>query len=120
MVLLARSWVVPVVTFLVLSEIRVSSAALECMSCRNSPSIAECRRTTIKCTDDQECFLEKLTTTQLAIAYTAGCRNKSVCNIMAALGSLRAGRKRSNLLNCAYCCGTEMDDSGPCNVHLCS
>lgn len=35
------------------TEIRVSSAALECMSCRNSPSIAECRRTTIKCTDDQ-------------------------------------------------------------------
>lgn len=35
------------------TEIRVSSAAIECMSCRDSPSIEECRKTTIKCTDDQ-------------------------------------------------------------------
>lgn len=35
------------------TEIRVSSAAIECMSCRDSPSIEECKKTTIKCTDDQ-------------------------------------------------------------------
>ncbi|XP_078315066.1 uncharacterized protein LOC144619803 isoform X2 [Crassostrea virginica] len=114
-----------VVALYILTEIRYSSAGLECMSCRNAASVDDCRQTTIKCGDDEECYLEKSTTSQLSLSYSAGCRNKAVCNIMAALGSLRAGRssfqdRKRDLLNCAFCCGSEMDENGPCNVHLCS
>ncbi|XP_062569559.1 uncharacterized protein LOC134231594 [Saccostrea cucullata] len=116
------------VTLIVISEIQTAKAGLECMSCTNSASVRDCQQTTIKCGDDEECYLEKRTTSHLSLSYSAGCRKKAICNIMASLGSLRTGRShhlgavlgKRDLLNCAYCCSTEMDKNGPCNVHLCS
>uniref|UniRef100_A0A194ANC3 Sodefrin-like factor n=1 Tax=Pinctada fucata TaxID=50426 RepID=A0A194ANC3_PINFU len=117
------------VLFVILGFTYVYGATKECASCEEAPSIEECRLKTTICGDNEECFLEKVTTDQLNIAYNAGCRSHTICIVM---NSLKVGKrsvveedfnergKRKTLVNCAECCETAKDDKlGPCNVRLC-
>uniref|UniRef100_A0A194AKU4 Uncharacterized protein n=1 Tax=Pinctada fucata TaxID=50426 RepID=A0A194AKU4_PINFU len=116
------------VLFVILGLTYVYGATIECASCELAPSIEECRLNTTICGDNEDCFLEKVTTEQLTIAYNAGCRSHSVCGFMHLLVGKRSVEeenfiergKRKYLQNCIDCCDTVKDDKhGPCNIQLC-
>uniref|UniRef100_A0A194AP13 Sodefrin-like factor n=1 Tax=Pinctada fucata TaxID=50426 RepID=A0A194AP13_PINFU len=113
---------------------------IECASCELAPTIGECMLKKTICGDGEECFLEKVTTDQLTIAFNAGCRSEKVCRIqeMLAAGSPTGRRslasgdtvsfrekenernRRNILINCAECCDAIPNEYGPCNAKLCN
>ncbi|XP_062609429.1 uncharacterized protein LOC134271201 [Saccostrea cucullata] len=89
---------------------------LKCMSCHHALSIHECRKTTVDCQHNEECYFESVTTTDLKVKFNAGCRSRAVCNLMSSLGP-KIGKR--DLVNCAECCSDPPDSDGPCNTRLC-
>ncbi|XP_056019239.1 uncharacterized protein LOC125671369 isoform X3 [Ostrea edulis] len=89
---------------------------LECMSCNLAVSVHDCQKTTTTCQAGEECFLESVTTPDRRMKFNAGCRSKTVCNLMSSFGSTIGKR---NLVNCAACCSDPPDSNGPCNTRLC-
>ncbi|CAG2223489.1 unnamed protein product [Mytilus edulis] len=63
------------------------------------------------------CFLDRHVKEDLTAVFTAGCRSKQICNIIAA-----GGRKRNSLVTCAQCCDSPRPNQNvpPCNAYLCN
>lgn len=103
--------------FVIICSVGISEASQKCMYCNRAANISDCATNLIECSDAEECYLEKITTQELKTAYVAGCRSKTVCALMASLGS---GRKRSDYTNCVECCNSApTQEHGPCNANLC-
>uniref|UniRef100_A0A194ANV4 Uncharacterized protein n=1 Tax=Pinctada fucata TaxID=50426 RepID=A0A194ANV4_PINFU len=91
-----------------------------CASCIRVANVSDCRSTI--CSEDEECFLEKTVTDQLTTEYNAGCRSKTICQIMEQLQGRKRSEemsksqgKRRTVVSCAECCA----DQDLCNKHLC-
>ncbi|XP_062609431.1 uncharacterized protein LOC134271202 isoform X2 [Saccostrea cucullata] len=86
-----------------------------CFRCNGVSSMRLCN-TTATCGDNEECYLERVTKSDLQVIFSAGCRSKTVCQIMA---TLSGNPRRRDLVNCAQCCVNPPGASEPCNSRLC-
>ncbi|CAC5385283.1 unnamed protein product [Mytilus coruscus] len=89
---------------------------LTCLFCNRAVNITDCLTQKATCKDNEEqCFLDKTILPDLASVFSAGCRSKQVCDLIAS-----AVGKRSNVA-CAQCCNTTTNNTTliPCNGYLC-
>ncbi|XP_033730441.1 uncharacterized protein LOC117319817, partial [Pecten maximus] len=90
-------------------------AKINCTSCNDAASVEDCVGQ-VTCMDDEDCFLEQITTDSLALRFNAGCRSKAVCSVMATLAGTTGKR---SIVNCAQCCHDTTTQGQPCNRFLC-
>ncbi|XP_076072380.1 uncharacterized protein LOC143044317 isoform X2 [Mytilus galloprovincialis] len=100
-------------------------SGLTCLSCNQASKITDCLTQKAVCTDgSEECFLEKVILDDLSGVFSAGCRSKQVCDIIASsVGRKRqqeSQRTKKNLIQCSQCCLTNTTNGIPCNGFLCN
>ncbi|XP_071131406.1 uncharacterized protein [Mytilus edulis] len=98
---------------------------LTCLFCDQASNITDCLTQKAVCTDgDEKCFLDQVILGDLSTVFSAGCRSKQICDLLASA----AGRKRQhefqrtkkNTVACAHCCSTNTTNGIPCNGFLCN
>ncbi|XP_048750238.1 uncharacterized protein LOC125662094 [Ostrea edulis] len=102
---------IAVFTFISISTFVLTHAGPTCMQCNGEADIAVCLTSLITCADNEECYLETVTSAILGKRFNAGCRSKMTCLMTQPLND--------NLGNCAACCSDAPDSDGPCNAKLC-
>ncbi|XP_063397551.1 uncharacterized protein LOC134681842 isoform X2 [Mytilus trossulus] len=93
-----------------------------CLSCHSESDKSKCLTHQIECRDGlEECFFDKITLQNSAVVYSAGCREKAVCDLVGnAVGKRDViSRSRRTSVLCAQCCNTPPRNSLPCNAQLC-
>ncbi|XP_076107700.1 uncharacterized protein LOC143075976 isoform X3 [Mytilus galloprovincialis] len=95
---------------------------LWCLSCHSESDKSKCLTHQVECRDGlEECFFDKTTLQNSAVVYSAGCREKAVCDLVGnAIGKRDViSRSRRTSVLCAQCCNTPPRNSLPCNAQLC-
>ncbi|XP_045194453.2 proteoglycan 4-like [Mercenaria mercenaria] len=95
---------------------------LTCKKCDRVSSLDSCSGS-VKCADDEICYMDELITDQSTVVYTGGCRSKVVCKAGVS-GSPSVGKrglqKRSDLVACSRCCDIKKKSGAlDCNARLC-
>ncbi|KAL4219484.1 MAM and LDL-receptor class A domain-containing protein [Mactra antiquata] len=84
------------------------SIPIKCVSCKNATDISQCTRMVSCNSESEECYVDRVFTSQNNFMFNAGCRDNHNCNYDYVRG------KRE--LPCSSCC----HDKDDCNEELCS
>ncbi|VDI78420.1 Hypothetical predicted protein [Mytilus galloprovincialis] len=90
---------------------------LSCLFCDRAVNITDCLTQKAACKDvDEQCFLDKTILPDLTSVFSAGCRSKQVCDLIAS----SVGKR--DTVACAQCCDKPVNNSTqiPCNGYLCN